>query len=90
MCAREAIQWDIVELNAAKGIDCICWDHVMKREVRVELKHTLARTGWNHPLNDLDYVVYWENRWPDFEKPVISLRDLADSLKERNLTRRTV
>lgn len=87
LCAIDAIQWDIVEINAGKGIDCICWDHVMKREVRVELKHTLARTGWNHPLGDLDYVVCWENRWPDFEKPVIVLRDLTESLKERNLTR---
>ena len=81
LCAQGALQWDILDLNSGKGIDCICWDHVMQREIRVELKHTLARASWNHRIEEIDYVVCWENRWPDFQRPVISLRVLIESLK---------
>ncbi len=77
LCATGKIAWQVVELNAGKGIDATCWDSVMQREIRVELKHTLSRTGWNHSLDDIDYVVCWENRWLGFPKPVIQLRDLV-------------
>jgi hypothetical protein len=83
LCARGVIKWDILDLNTGKGVDCICWDHVMKRELRVELKHRLTRAGWNHAVDDVDYVVCWENRWPDFPKPVISLRDSMELLRRR-------
>lgn len=76
LCSQRTIQWDILDLNAGKGIDCICWDHVMKRELRVEIKYLLTRASWNHSLEELDYVVCWENRWPDFQKPVVVLRTL--------------
>lgn len=42
----------------------------MGREIRVELKHTLSRVSWNHKVEDLDYVVCWENRWPAFQNPL--------------------
>jgi hypothetical protein len=76
LCALGRIQWDILELNAGKGIDSVCWDHVMQRELRVEIKYLLSKAGWNHSIDALDYVVCWQNRWPAFPKPVLSLSDV--------------
>jgi hypothetical protein len=76
LCHRRIIDWQILDLSCS-GIDAVCFDHVMGREIRVELKYILSRTNWNHTIEDLDYVVCWENRWPDFPKPVIELRTLV-------------
>ncbi len=78
LCSSGRIGWQILELRGGKGIDVTCFDHVMAREIRVELKHTLSRASWNHNVEDLDYVVCWENRWPDFPKPVVVLRELLE------------
>ena len=75
LCGREALPWEILELKGGKGIGATCWDHDSKAEIRVELKHTLARGGWNHKVEDIDYVVCCENRWPNFPKSVVVLRD---------------
>ena len=40
------------------------------KEMRVEVKHTHSRGNWNHTLDEIDYIVCWENRWKDFPKPV--------------------
>lgn len=77
LCSRGKIEWEILELRGGKGIDATCYDHLMGKEIHVELKHRLSRAGWNHRVEDLDYVVCWENRWPDFPKPVIVLRDMV-------------
>ena len=76
LCHQRKIDWQILELRSGKGIDATCYDHETQREIRVELKHTLSRAGWNHRFEDVDYVVCWENRWHDFPKPVIVLRDI--------------
>jgi hypothetical protein len=76
LCSKGVIGWQILELRGGKGIDTTCFDHVMQREIHVELKHILSRATWNHKIEDIDYAVCWENRWPDFPKPVIVLRDL--------------
>jgi hypothetical protein len=76
LCATGTIQWQVLELRGGKGIDLTCFDHVMQKEIRVELKYLLSRGSWNHKVEDIDYVVCWENRWLDFPKPVIVLRDL--------------
>ena len=77
LCSQGRIEWQILELRGGKGIDATCYDHAMGKEIRVELKHRLSRAGWNHRVEDLDYIVCWETRWPDFPKPVIVLRDLV-------------
>jgi hypothetical protein len=70
------LRWQIIDLNSSKGIDCICFDEEAGKEIYVELKYLLTRAGWNHPIDQVDYVVCWENRWVDFPKPVIELRKL--------------
>jgi len=80
LCGQGRLPWEILELSGGKGIDAVCWDRDDKREVRVELKHTLSRSSWNHSFDDLDYVVCWENRWRDnCPKPVIELREIVSS-----------
>lgn len=75
-CAKGILPWQILELNSGKGIDVICYDEKEGREIRVELKYLLSKGSWNHPIEALDYVVCWENRWRDFPKPVIELSKL--------------
>jgi len=76
LCSQGRIGWQILELRGGKGIDITCFDHTTSREIRVELKHTLYRGSWNHKVNDVDYVVCWLNRWPQFPKPVVVLSEL--------------
>lgn len=79
LCATRRINWQIVEINGGKGIDVKCFDHDTGKEIVVELKHVFSRASWNHSVDEIDYVVCWESRWKDFEKPVIELRSiLAD------------
>lgn len=80
LCSRGLIKWQILDLKGGRGIDAICYDIDTHREIRVELKHTLSRGSWNHPIEDIDYVVCWLNRWQDFPKPVIELSSLVRSL----------
>lgn len=77
LCSQGRTGWQILELNSGKGIDATCYDARTHREIRVELKYNLSRAGWNHPIEDIDYVVCWENRWLDFPKPVIELSRLV-------------
>ena len=74
LCSQGVLRWQIIDLNSSKGIDCVCYDEEAGKEIHVELKYLLTRSGWNHPLNEVHYVVCWENRWPDFPKPVIELK----------------
>lgn len=76
LCSQGLIPWQFLDLNSGKGIDAICHDDKYHREIRVELKHTLSQTGWNHSFDSFDYLVCWENRWKDFPKPVIELKTL--------------
>ncbi len=75
LCAKGILPWEILDLST-NGIDATCFDHRESREIHVELKHLLTKGSWNHKFEDLDYVVCWENRWPDFPKPVIELSKL--------------
>jgi hypothetical protein len=77
LCSRGNIKWQILELRGGKGIDATCYDYHAHREIRVEVKHTLSRGSWNHPLEAIDYIVCWKNRWPDFPKPVVELSHLV-------------
>jgi len=77
LCQQRRIPWEILDLNVGKGIDATCYDHDHHREFRVEFKRILSQSSWNHPLEELDYLVCWENRWPTFPKPVIELRKLV-------------
>ena len=86
LCNHGRIPWQILDLNAGRGIDATCYDDMNNRELRVELKHLLSQSSWNHSIEDLDYVVCWENRWPDFPKPVIELRKLIEDLSDEPLT----
>lgn len=74
LCAQGVLRWQILDLNSSKGIDCICYDEESGKEIHVELKYLLTRAGWNHPIEDVDYVVCWESRWHDFPKPVFELK----------------
>lgn len=73
LCSSGAIPWQILDLNGGKGIDAVCFDEQSNKEIQVELKYLLSKAGWNHKFEDIDYVVCWENRWPNFPKPVIEL-----------------
>lgn len=77
LCSNGKIKWQILEMRGGKGIDITCYDEVMDKTIRVELKHTLSKGNWNHKIEDLDFVVCWENRWPDFPKPVLVLNEIA-------------
>lgn len=79
LCAKGVIPWQILDLNSGKGIDAICYDDRQNRELKVELKHILSRSSWNHSVDDLDWVVCWENRWSGtkFPKPVYELKTLV-------------
>lgn len=78
LCSQGVLRWQIIDLNGSKGIDCVCYDEEAGKEIHVELKYLLTRSGWNHPLDDVDYVVCWESRWPDFPKPVFELKKFAE------------
>jgi hypothetical protein len=78
LCSQGVLRWQIIDLNSSKGIDCICYDEEAGKEIHVELKYLLTRSGWNHPLDDVDYVVCWESRWPDFPKPVFELKKFTE------------
>lgn len=82
VCAKHLLNWSILDLSA-KGIDARCFDHDSGKEIRVELKYLLTRASWNHSLDDLDYVVCWETRWPDFPKPVLALKEMLQNFHER-------
>ena len=77
LCSKRIINWQILEMRGGKGIDITCYDEVMDKTIRVELKHTLSKGSWNHRIEDLDFVVCWENRWPDFPKPVLVLSEIV-------------
>lgn len=81
LCSRGYIGWKILDLRGGKGIDAICYDSETKKELQVELKYSLSRATWNHSIGDVDYVVCWLNRWPDFQKPVIELSSFVRELK---------
>lgn len=76
LCSKGTIRWQILEMRGSKEIDITCYDEVMEKSIRVELKYTLSKGSWNHRIEDLDFVVCWENRWPDFPKPVLVLSEL--------------
>jgi hypothetical protein len=76
LCSQGVIPWQIIDLNSGKGVDATCYDDKHHREYRVELKHILSQTGWNHSFDTFDYLVCWENRWKDFPKPVLELKTL--------------
>ena len=78
LCSQGVLRWQIIDLNSSKGIDCICNDEEAGKEIHVELKYLLYRAGWNHPLDEVDYVVCWENRWPAFPKPVFELKKFTE------------
>lgn len=80
LCSKGSISWDIIELRGGKGIDATCYDHSMRKELHVELKFIHSKNNWNHKIEEIDYVVCWENRWPDFPKPVIVLQELIKKL----------
>jgi hypothetical protein len=77
LCAQGSIPWQIVELRSCNGIDATCYEDQQIREFRVELKHVLSRANWNHPLDSFEYLVCWENRWPEFPKPVLELKTIV-------------
>jgi len=72
------LPWQILDLTSGKGIDATCFDEIENREIRVELKFVLSKGSWNHPIEQLDFVVCWENRWPEFPKPVIELSKIIE------------
>lgn len=76
LCSKRILPWQILDLCGGKGIDAVCFDEERNAEIHVELKYRLSKTSWNHSIDDLDYVVCWENRWKDFPKPVIELSKL--------------
>lgn len=76
LCSKRFLPWQILDLSSGKGIDAVCFDETKNREIRVELKHVLSKGSWNHPIEDLDCVVCWENRWKAFPKPVYELKSL--------------
>ena len=76
LCNRGDRPWQILDVNGGKGIDAVCWDDDRNAEFRVEFKYVLSKQSWNHSLVDLDLVVCWLNKWPDFPKPVLELSKL--------------
>lgn len=80
LCSRGHINWQILDLQGGKGIDAVCYDNNDNKEIQVELKYSLSRSSWNHPIDDVDYVVCWLNRWADFPKPVIELYSFIRTL----------
>lgn len=83
LCSQGRIPWQILDLNAGKGIDAVCYDDEHHRELRVELKYILSESTWNHSIEDVDYVVCWDNRWKDFPRPVIELGQLIQHRARR-------
>jgi hypothetical protein len=81
LCSKYLIPWQIVELNYGTGIDCICYHSSKKYEIRVEFKFVHNKSNWNHDISNLDYVVCWENKWPDFPKPVLELKSLLSTIR---------
>lgn len=79
LCAMNYFPWQIIQMNSAKGIDAIIWDDEHSRELIVELKYLLSKASWNHNIDEIDFVVCWENRWIDFQKPVVELKKLISS-----------
>jgi hypothetical protein len=81
LCSKYLIPWQIVELNYGSGIDCICFHSSKKYEIRVEFKYIHNKSNWNHDISKLDYVVCWENKWPDFSKPVLELKSYIKGMR---------
>ncbi|MEA2078226.1 MAG: hypothetical protein U9O95_09450 [Candidatus Marinimicrobia bacterium] len=75
LCAKGVLSWQILDIST-NGIDCTCYDENESLEIMVELKYILSKSSWNHNIDDLDYLVCWESRWPEFPKPVIELSKL--------------
>jgi hypothetical protein len=75
LCSKRIIDWQILDITS-KGIDAICYVESEQKEIRVEFKNILSRAGWNHSFDDFDYLVCWENRWKDFPKPVLEVREI--------------
>lgn len=76
LCSQGMIPLQMTYVTSGKGIDGVCWDEEQQRDVRVEFKRVLSKTSFDKTLGSFDRVVCWENRWPDFSKPVIELKSL--------------
>jgi len=83
LCSKGNINWQILDLRGGEGIDAVCYDNNTRREIRVELKYILSQSNWNHRIDDLDYVVCWQNRWPNFPKPVIELSSVVSNISSK-------
>ena len=76
LCAQAALPLEITDINGGKGIDATCYNHDRQADIRVEFKYRLSRHTWNHKTDEIDLVVCWENRWPEFPKEkILILKD---------------
>lgn len=73
LCSHGKLPYQLVGATGGKGTDSVCWDEENHRHLNIEFKYVLAKTTWNHPLNDVDVVVCWRSAWPNFTKEVIEL-----------------
>lgn len=59
--------------------DCKGLDATTGRIVHIEFELKASHyKGHRHPLQGCDYIVCWENDWPDSPIPVISLKSMID------------
>lgn len=54
LCGLRKILWQILEFNRGKGLDAIVYDERRHHELKVELKHILSRSAWNHSVDSVD------------------------------------
>lgn len=66
----------LIDLNGGKGIDADCYNIKTESYVKVEFKHTLRESSFNHDLNICDIIICWINKWKDVGKEIIELSEV--------------
>ncbi|MEW6347955.1 MAG: hypothetical protein AB1646_02750 [Thermodesulfobacteriota bacterium] len=73
LCSQEKLPFQIIGATGGKGTDSVCWDERTRDHVNIEFKYNLSQSTWNHPIEEVDLVVCWKTKWPDFPREVIEL-----------------
>lgn len=76
LCHNKILPFILIDLNGGKGIDADCYNIKTESYVKVEFKHTLRESSFNHDLNICDIIICWINKWKDIGKEIIELSEV--------------
>lgn len=65
--------------------DCECIDPLTEKPIHIEFELKSSHyKAHGHPQSGCEYIVCWEDDWPNAPVPVISLKTIADSINHQD------